>query len=259
MSHLLPRVFLAAFLIFAIEARAGKVLIIGDSLSCEGAYGLVGFGVRLSQNLSANGDEVTLYCMEGSAPEHWLEGKRVSYGRGCVKSTTPNYRGQACSAGGVPPTLQRILSDFNGNRVVVALGTNSLGRGTADGAYVNMAAAIRRSGKTCEWIGPPAMNTRYGRPQSQTLQNNLAPFYVSLIKPKRGAESRPYVSDYCGKITDSRPATSSGPGNDTDRGAAGNDGIHRSARAGVYWANQIYPAAKKIIKENPARPTAGAE
>lgn len=240
-----------AFLILvsvSMSARADRVLMIGDSLSCGP------FGRRAVENLKTAGHEVTLYCMVGSAPEHWIGGDTVP-GQICQTMTSRSMALEPCAPRGRAPKLKDILASVTADRVIVALGTNSLpGGSVASQAYAQMAKEVRSEG-SCQWIGPPHLNPSQGigwsrhrrgspddlkasRERLEQIQANLGPFYNSLSAKVDGT---------C-PLVDSRPATASGPAHET------NDGIHRGPIGGRTWAN----ALRNQIGSAPRRATSRA-
>lgn len=235
---LLVSVFLSAILastsVTFAAARRG-VLVIGDSHSCEAQYrGNVGFGATLARNLASGGVPVSLYCMNSSRPDHWINGQ--STGASCFKMSSPNYRMSPC--GGVP-TFSSLLNNFTGSRVVVALGTNSLQTGVLDNNYKKMAQMIRAKNLECEWVGPPHMDPRKGA-KPRGMESHLNSVYSALVTS---------VSNEC-SVIDSRNATRSGS-NAFETQGDDPPGVHRTAKAAANWANALYPPVSVRTK----RPT----
>ncbi|MBL7687744.1 MAG: hypothetical protein JNJ49_06895 [Bdellovibrionaceae bacterium] len=207
-------------------ASAESILIIGDSLSCGP------FGRELFSRFNTGGNQVTLYCAVSSAPSNWMTGLKPT-GQFCQTMTTASSNGQRldlCGGAGEMPTLSAVLSQHKGARIIVGLGTNTLLSGKADASYRKMAKAVGESAASCDWIGPPHMNPSQskGFPPGRVaqLEKNLNDFYDSLATS---------VGSTC-PLIDSREATFDGTaGNQTV------DGVHRSATAGKFWVDQIWP------------------
>lgn len=227
----LMSVFLSAAFGVSTHARASGVLVIGDSHSCEAQYPqTIGFGATLVRNLASGGSPVTLYCMNSSRPDHWINGQ--STGASCYKMSSPNYRMSPCGGRGAVPTFASLLDNFSGSRVVVALGTNSLEAGVFDENYKRMAQMIRAKGKECEWIGPPHMDPKKGS-KPRTMESHLNAGYISLVAS---------VKREC-TVVDSRNSTRSGSNAFETQGNSP-PGVHRTGPAGANWANALYPPAR---------------
>lgn len=230
---LLLSVFLSASLAATDSFAAARrgVLVIGDSHSCEAQYaGNIGFGATLVRNLASGGVPVTLYCMNSSRPDHWINGQRS--GSSCFKMSSPNYRMSPCSAGGAVPTFASILNNFTGSRVVVALGTNSLQTGVLDSNYKKMAQMIGAKNLECEWVGPPHMDPRKGvKPRG--MESHLNSVYTALVAN---------VNNEC-SVIDSRNATRSGS-NAFETQGDDPPGVHRTTRAASNWANALFPPVR---------------
>ncbi len=210
---------LLSSLLFGCSAVAANIVVIGDSLSCGS------FGQTLYANL-AKKNTVTLYCAVSSAPSHWLSGTNPTH-QICQWISPANPALAPCGGDGKMLTLSSILSVNSDARVIIALGTNSLMSPQVTADYKTMADLVRAHG-TCDWIGPPHLRAdqSVGFPVGRvaTEEANLAGFYDSLLSA---------VGTDCSFI-DSRASTAPGTvGNETV------DGVHRTADAGAYWANQI--------------------
>lgn len=213
--------FIILSLFTSLHAFAGKTLIIGDSLSCGP------FGKYLVQNIAKTGEEVTLYCTVSSAPSHWVHSANP-FGHKCLTMTSAKPTLVFCNGSGKIPPLESLLSSFKKDRVIIALGTNSLISEKADLTYRTLMKSIKKNDSSCLWIAPPHMNATqskgFAMGRVAKIEKNLNNFYDSL------AES---VESHC-TIIESREATApKTPGNDTV------DGIHRSENAGKYWADAI--------------------
>jgi lysophospholipase L1-like esterase len=221
-------------LIFALTlgtsllAHAETILIVGDSISC-GPY-----GANLIQGLTRQGHQVTMYCSVSSSPKDWLAGKNVSkrpskndplpYFK-CSKRTSASVGLAKCDGSDRMPTFEQILARNPSDRVMVALGTNSLPAarhtpGVADATYTRMLSMIAGAGRDCTWIGPPHLQPAKVPSNTGILarEEALDSFYTSL--KTRTADGK------CA-LVDSRPATASGRGNQTG------DGIHPTADAAL--------------------------
>lgn len=230
--------FTILLVVASVGAEAGEILLIGDSLTCGP------FGKYLLQNLSARGNQVTLFCAVSSAPSNWLAGKNPS-GQKCQTMSTRAPALVPCDGTGKIPRLSDILAAHKGSRILVALGTNSLLQPKADASYKRMAELVATNSSSCDWIGPPHLNPSQskGFPPGRIAkeEKNLAPFYESLA----GAVEKP-----C-HLIDSRNATvAGGPGNQTV------DGVHRTESAGKYWADALTNQLLKPSLENASPQTA---
>lgn len=203
-------------------ANAGQVVVIGDSLSCGP------FGEQLVRDLSASGDRVRLYCAVSSAPEHWLEGRNPGTNRCMTRASGSGLR--PCAGDGRMPRLDSLLRTHRGARVIVALGTNSLGSPKPGSAYKRFSSLVGQSGAACDWIGPPHLNPSQARGFSTDrlagMESNLRTFYPGL---------RQSVGGSC-RVIDSR-----GPTARNTVGSATVDGVHRTKTAGVSWAKKLAP------------------
>lgn len=222
-TNLTPMLMLIG--LFCLNAQAARYVIIGDSHSCGG------FGRQLLANKfgqAGNSNTVQLYCAVSSAPNHWLTGQAPK-GISCQTATSADPALKSCSPpGGAMPTAAQIIAANPGAALVVALGTNSLMSAAVPASYKQLADLIKQSGRVCYWIAPPHLNPAQSKGfpagRVQTLENNLNAFYGQL-----GGDILPNCT-----MIDSRPATQSGtPGYETV------DGVHRTAAAGVFWANEI--------------------
>ncbi len=209
------------------------MLMIGDSLTCGP------FGRQAVENMKTAGHEVTMFCSSGSAPDHWINGTNPQ-NQICQTMTSRTMRLEPCAPGGAMSKLSDLLARTPADRVIVALGTNSLPVGkVASVAYQQMAKLVRGKG-SCQWLGPPRLNPSQGigwssfrrgspedleasRQRVAQLEANLDPFYISLSAK---------VDGVC-PLIDSRSVTATGPAYET------NDGIHRGPVAGRVWANAL--------------------
>lgn len=211
------------FQMLSLNAFATSFVVIGDSHSCGG------FGRQLLANkLGSAANTVKIYCAVSSAPTHWLTGHAPKNMK-CQTATSAQPAWQDCSTpGGVMPTAAQIISGNPGAKIVLALGTNSLMSAAVPAQYKQLADLVKNNNRACIWIAPPHLNPAQSKGfpagRVQALENNLNAFYGELYGD---------VKDTCAFI-DSRPITQQGtPGYETS------DGVHRSAAAGVYWANQV--------------------
>jgi hypothetical protein len=250
---------LAAALSLALisaPARAERILIVGDSISC-GPY-----GAQLIADLAEHGHSVQMYCSIGSAPTHWLKGR--SAGWPCqMRTYQPKKvvrRDPAPHAEAVEttkcegfPTFAQILARHPSDRVVVALGTNSLPAtpgqpGKADASYGQMLQMIEGSGRSCAWIGPPHLQpakVQKNRVGLTARERALNSFYDSLNQKLGVGRSK------CSMI-DSRDATAPGtPANETL------DGIHPTGKAAAArYSNQA--ASLRRLISGPTAPESKA-
>ena len=179
------------------------------------------------QNIAKSGEDVTLYCTVSSAPSHWVNSINP-IGHKCLTMTSAKPTLVFCGGSGIIPPLSSILSSFKNERVIIALGTNSLISEKVDPSYKILMKNIRRNESSCLWIAPPHMNAYQSKGfalgRVAKIEKNLNNFYDSL------AES---VEKNC-PLVESREATApKTPGNETI------DGIHRTESAGKHWADAI--------------------
>lgn len=232
------------FMSLSTSAFGASVVMIGDSITCGP------FGDRMLKNLEQGGkNSVTVYCMVGSAPSHWLNGKRAS--GGCQIRTSKAPKITACST--PAPTFDSILKKHPQSHLVIALGTNSTVGSTIDGSYRKMAAATKAAGRSCDWILPPHMNPTQSRGWAPGHVKKMEANLPGIIRQIDSAVStQPQTS--CSPI-DSRAATASGtPGIGTT------DGVHRTKAAGNYWADEINGKLLRALPGNeaPARASSPA-
>ncbi len=150
-------IVISIFIFSAGIARAENILMIGDSLSCGP------FGKHVVENLSRQGNQVTLYCAISSAPVNWLKGKNPS-GQICQTMTSAHLILSPCEGNGQTPQLASLLAKFKNSRVIISLGTNSLLSPHTDHSYRLMAQTLKDSGAGCEWIGPPHLHPSQADP-----------------------------------------------------------------------------------------------
>jgi hypothetical protein len=198
--------------------NAPNIVIVGDSLSCGS------FGENFLQDLSDQGNQVTVYCAISSAPQHWLTATNPK-NQICQTMNTANPTLEPCGGDGKMISFASILAASGKAQIIIALGTNSLMSTTADASYSAMAQAIQANGNACEWIGPPHLrpDESIGFPPGRLAieEQNLAGFYTSLQSAVSPCS-----------FVDSRDATAPGtPGSETL------DGVHRTEDAGEYWAD----------------------
>lgn len=245
---------LVTLLFLSSIANAERILIVGDSLSCRG------FGSEIVSDLTNMGNEVTLYCSVSANPDHWMYGiapwrpeKHPDALCEMRKSGSPAKF--ACDLPGNPeiPKFTDMLKKHPADRVIVALGTNSLpgkpdsyatlkdyrtGKVThGDQAYEEMISAIKKSGAKCDWIGPPHLQPEKAIHQAAKddlakKDDSLPSFYTALNQK---------ISGRCGVI-DSLEATKKGtPGNQTA------EGIHQTDGPPYYASKYRYEHMKDSI------------
>jgi hypothetical protein len=222
-------------LIFALtlatvaSAKADRILIVGDSLSCGH------FGNNLIADLASQGHEVKMYCAVGSAPKNWIGGAPAraawpcevhTYSPAKVKVRKPSPHAEAIQSSaceGGFPKFSKILADNTSDRVIVALGTNSLPDGP-DAHYDEMIDAIKVRNRSCDWILPPHLEpTRAkspaGRKDLARKDAALTSLYAVMAAKLKGR---------CGSVS-SLAATAAGtPGHATG------EGLHQTEAAGRY-------------------------
>lgn len=220
--------FFAFFLIVTISlpAFAEKIVVIGDSLTCGP------FGDALFTDLEAQRHQVTLYCAVSSAPSHWLEGKTPK-GQRCEMRTPGSTKKVPCPPNGKVPTASSLLAGTPADRVIVALGTNSLYGSSAPRDYAEL-AKLAATGRRCTWVGPPQLK--------HDFQKNLNSFYDSL-----GTR----VGSAC-DLVDSRDATAPGT-----PGFATTDGIHRTNAAGRAWYDALRSQLRAAKTKGPQQGVEG--
>lgn len=223
------------FILFiSSELQAKNILVIGDSHSC-GAFGLT-----LVKKLSAQNDNVEIFCVVSSSPLNWIKGTTPN-GQICKFWVTGGNPGACRSDGKVPP-LDWILSQKHYDAALIALGTNSLGSPSVDPSYRTMVDKIKAKVSSCLWIGPPHLRPDQAKGFSsqriEQMEKNLTAFYGSL---------KSSVEPSC-PVIDSLACSEK-------KAACGEtgDGVHRTPAAGVAWAEnvneKIWPTvkAKRIV------------
>jgi hypothetical protein len=234
-SRILTLTALAACLLTGNPARAEKVVMIGDSITCGP------FGERMLTNLGRGGkNDVTVYCMEGSSAEHWLNGKTGS--SACKTISSKNTSWSACRS--KAPLLSKIVSENPGARFVIALGTNATvstvqNKCQAKQEAANVEAKFAKFAQTlgrakCDWVLPPHMNPSQtkGWPPCHVarMEKNLSSISGQI---KTAVSSSDKHGTHCNTIS-SLDATASGT-----KGHQTRDGVHRTKEAGFYWADEI--------------------
>lgn len=209
---------------FASVAQAEKILIVGDSLTCGS------FGSAMFDDLRQKGHDVTLYCAVSSAPANWLEG-RTPKGQKCEVRSGNDRTNRTCPPSGQTPALAKILADVQPDRVISALGTNSIPDKKASDSYSKMSRMIAENGRRCIWVGPPQFKRK-------DLQNSLNSFYDSLIL--RTEQSCDFV--------DSRDATAPG----TPGAGTVSDGVHRTNEGGKAWYGGVRGSIASLIQSKAA-------
>lgn len=236
--------------LLAVNAYAEKVLIVGDSHSCGT------FGVQLIKDFRLKGDKATMYCAPGKTIYEFLTG--VNMAGVCKTYNSSNYDSknnfsipinsqgkysmQAC------PELkfEKMLIHENPDKVVIALGTNSLGRNRkAD--YDRMTQMIQDfktssgSQTSCDWISPPRLDwgkgsalkfvTAQNARKKQNPSNKEIPFikdYSIIIENVRDQSQRCHIIDSY-KYTQLNQTA---------------DGIHRYGAPAIVWANGVFSEIK---------------
>lgn len=203
------------------QLLAGKTLIIGDSISCGH------FGKHLLQKLSSQDENVTLYCTVATSPTHWVNGVNPKNQK-CYRMNSAKPKLELCNNGGQVPELSRLLAEFKNERVIIALGTNSMHSDKVDKNYKTLANLIKNNGSNCIWIGPPHMNASQSNAAQEGvvagIEKNINKFYDSLADN---------VTNQCVLINSKEATASQTPGFETT------DGIHRTDKASKYWVENI--------------------
>lgn len=233
----------SVFFVFALSmaiaasARAEKVVMIGDSITCGP------FGERMLKNLERGGkNQVTQYCMIGSAPNHWIKGIRSGKSASLVCQTRSSAAPALKPCASVSPKFEQLLSANPGSRVVIALGTNSSVGPHADPFYSQMSEMVQRSNRKCDWILPPHMNAAQSKGWAPGHVAKMESNLKTLI-PEITARVSNGKTSSC-KAISSFAATAAGtPGRGTT------DGVHRTKDAGYYWADEI---SEKLLSDSAA-------
>ncbi len=193
------------FILAAAPSHAENILLVGDSHTCFG-----GFGLRLMKNLEKGGaNQVDLYCAGGSPIDLWMTEKTP--GKGNWRSSDPKNDGRCyhiASSNGVNliqasqnlctlatggpgwiPMLSSILKLKAYKRVVIAHGSNSLGEKVATPSFAAAARAVVGAGAQCIWVGPPLLAnkpnsvcttaSRYMKPGT-SMRGNLTDLVLSI-------------------------------------------------------------------------------
>lgn len=223
------KILLSVLLLAGISAGAENIVVVGDSHMCGP------FGNRMFQDLKSAGHQVKIYCMVSASPKHWINGQRAGNHQ-CQEMSHSTFT--PCGGTGDPPSLQTLLANHPGARMVIALGTNSLWSPNVNSYYSDMASQIRAAGVPCDWIGPPHLdpskNSRYVE-----MEANLNGFYSSL---------KSEVEPTC-PVVDSRDITAPGT-----VGFGTSDGVHRTRSAAEYWADQVVPRLGSGFHTGATRP-----
>jgi hypothetical protein len=147
-----------------------------------------------------------------------------------MTSSKPTLK--TCGQRGEMPKLTSLAKEAKDAKVIIALGTNSLGFRTVDEHYLKLAQALSAESESCFWVGPPHLDPAHEslsssrRIRIKGMDSYLTDFY-SLLKVQLG--------NRCA-VVDSRESTQSGNvGNGTV------DGIHRRESAGKFWAQSVFP------------------
>jgi hypothetical protein len=243
--------------LLALNDHAEKILIVGDSISCGP------FGGELVKHLTDAGHQVKLYCSVSSAPGDWLTGKNVASSKSTVWPCETRKSGTSelsdCDGSTKIPKFETLLADYPADRVMIALGTNSLPDGP-DRSYSKMLELIASTGHACNWIGPPHLQpqkaydvTKKSVARKEAARKHLAvdedalnSFYDSLNLKLAAVKGKG-----C-KILDSRDATAPGtPGNET------NEGLHATATAAKYRYDHMAVAIKDAVSGSSTKPSHG--
>lgn len=220
------RAFILSFVLLlgTVHAQAEKIIIIGDSLTCGP------FGDRMYEDLKSQKHQVTLYCAVSSSATNWLNGTTPKNQRCFVRGPSSSKQ-EPCPPSGKVPRAEDLLAANTPDRVIVALGTNSLHSATASKDHATLATLVGAKSR-CTWVGPPQLK--------HDFQKNLDRFYDSL-----GGR----LGTSC-DLVDSRDATAPGtPGYETT------DGIHRTRAAGRAWYDFLH---KQIRSGNSNRKDSGS-
>lgn len=234
-AHLAPLVLALCTLLLPIsEAQAVKIVMIGDSITCGP------FGEKVFKNLELGGkNSVVQYCMIGSAPNHWIQGRRAV--SACQSRISPSAKLVPCP--NTAPTLDAILKRDPKAHVIVALGTNSMVGPQIDGNYKAMAEKIAKGQHTCEWILPPNMNPSQSKGWKPGHVRDMQGRLGSIIGQIKAAVNNSKTTR-CLTI-DSRAATAVGT-----KGSQTTDGVHRTKDAGYDWADAINSELLKSLNAN---------
>lgn len=238
LTKTMSRLFLFFFILTFFNASlfAKNILVIGDSHSCGS------FGRTLSQELTANGNQVDVFCTVSSSPTHWL--KRTNPPGQICQTWSSGQSAKPCREAGKIPSLEEILSQKKYDSAVIALGTNSLYSEKVDATYAELAQKIKEKIKTCLWIGPPHLRPDQAKGFSaQNLtkfENNLPQFYKSLEKA---------VQSQCHLLSSFDITAAHHPANETT------DGVHRGQTAGAEWGKEISQLIDQSAAKNPSPAT----
>lgn len=231
----------------ATPSYAETILLVGDSHTCFG-----GFGLQLIKKLEKGGaNQVDLYCAGGSPIDYWM--KERNPGQGYHSPMTGGECFHIASSSGVTniqlnknlckeatggpgwiPMLPALLKLKKYSRVVIAHGSNSLGEKVATPSFAAAASAVAAVGAQCIWVGPPSLApkpgsicttaTRFMTPGT-SFRGNL-PYLVASIKAKVGGS--------CLFIDSSDPLKVPEPP------VSAPDCIHRYGQPAIDWANYVF-------------------
>lgn len=143
------------------------------------------------------------------------------------------------------PRLETILKLKSFDRVILALGTNSLADSSTNKYYSQLLDQISENGGAkCDWIGPPHYDVKkaFGRHKdAATYERHLNDFYTSLEHT---------IKNKCA-LHDSRDFTANPAPDDTFF-----DGLHRTKKSCEKWTkgtfNQLFPALGPRAETKPS-------
>lgn len=240
---------------------SAKTLVVGDSHTC-GA-----FGNNLGRQLATK-DDVVIYCTDSSSAGDWLnarnpDGKlcrRLTFTADAAAKDGIKSTEKLCGSDGKVPSFASVVKKEKADRIVIALGTNSLEDGVADDNYSKLAQLAKDNSAGCDWIGPPhvkadevtdmVLNPKtnklekvvyFSATKVKKMEAGLAGFYRSLSEK---------VSGPC-RLHDSSKVTRY-----LKSGRTTSDGVHRGRKGGKAWATEV---AKMLLTSDQGQDQQGLE
>lgn len=229
MKKFLLALSLVTMLLAIISANArAEVLYIGDSHSAGG------FGHVLDKKLrELPGAKVRTRARCGSSQDWWFKGTTTPcgyYDRDNDGKVVRHDHPIRAKTPLLPRLLEAPLAAGEKRVTIVALGSNDVGNGASKAVKASierMVDAIRKSGSTCIWIGPPDMRM-FGKKKIDA--------YYSILSDALASSDGPLCP-----VIDSRKYTS--------YPAKGGDGVHFSAfpAAARVWAEKVFSELEPLL------------
>lgn len=205
-----------------------SVFILGDSHLCGP------FGRRTYEDLSDKGYRVTLFCGVSSQARNWVLGKAPDgfkckiRGPDSKKLTNCLGSGKYYSMSDLTNEAIKLNLGSKFDMSFIVLGTNSLSFSFLEKDSLLLIKSLKRISSKCVWVGPPHLREdqkkgfRVG--VVQRLDSRLDLYYQNLVEQ---------IKSECA-VVDSREFTTQNL-----EGGQTTDGIHRTKKAGEFWAKSV--------------------